>query len=47
MWQVKKFTPSWSKSQWVRWATNKWPNESIKRFKDMKVNQIIAMYHNC
>jgi hypothetical protein len=46
MWQPRKFTPSWSKSQWVRWASNRWPNESISRFKKMKVNQIIAMYHS-
>ena len=47
MFRLSKFTPAWSRQQWIRWAGNRWPNESISRFKKMKVKQIIAMYHNC
>ena len=37
MWQQHKFTPAWSKSQWVHWAIKRWPNESVDKFKQMKL----------
>ena len=46
MWQPHKFTPAWRKDQWIRWASEHWPNESISKFKQMKKSQLIAMYHN-
>ena len=46
MWQQYKFTPAWTKMQWVHWATNKWPNEPVNKFKQMKINQLIAIYHS-
>ena len=46
MWQQYRFTPAWTKMQWVHWATNKWPNEPISKFKQMKINQLMAIYHS-
>tara|TARA_R100001594_G_scaffold19782_1_gene38527 strand:- start:38 stop:775 length:738 start_codon:yes stop_codon:yes gene_type:complete len=43
----RKFTPAWRKQQWVDWATNKWPNQPVSKFKQMKTKQLIAIYHNC
>ena len=45
-WQQYKFTPAWSKIQWVHWASKRWPNESIDKFKQMRKKQLIAIYHS-
>ena len=42
-WQQYKFTPAWSKIQWVHWASKRWPNESIDKFKQMRKKQLIAI----
>jgi len=42
----RRFTPAWRRQQWVHWATKRWPNEPIAKFKQMKTNQLIAIYHN-
>ena len=41
------FTPAWNKKQWIHWATERYPNESVAKFKQMETNQLIAIYHNC
>ena len=46
MWRQYKFTPAWNKVQWIHWATNKWPNESVNKFKRMHKKQLIAIYHS-
>ena len=47
MFRQQAFTPAWRRQQWVDWATNKWPNQPVAKFKQMKTNQLIAIYHNC
>ena len=46
MFRRQAFTPAWSKQQWVRWASKRWPNEPISKFRKMKVKQLIAIYHS-
>ena len=46
MWRQYKFTPAWTKMQWVHWATNKWPNEPVNKFRQMHKKQLIAIYHS-
>ena len=46
MWRPYRFTPSWTRRQWIHWAINRWPNESVTKFKQMKITQLIAIYHN-
>ena len=46
MWQPHKFTPAWRKDQWVCWAIKRWPNESVDKFKQMKLKQLIAIFHS-
>lgn len=40
------FTPAWNRRQWVRWATERYPNEPVAKFKQMSVKQLIAIYHS-
>jgi len=46
MFRQQAFTPAWSKRQWVQWAANKWPNEPKSKFKQMKIKQLIAIFHS-
>ena len=46
MWQPRKFTPAWSRQQWIHWASSRWSNEPTSKFKQMKTKQLIAIYHS-
>ena len=46
MFRQQAFTPAWNKRQWIRWAIERYPNESVVKFKQMRKLQLIAIYHN-
>ena len=46
MFRQQAFTPAWRRQQWVRWASNRWPNEPVAKFKQKKTSELIAIYHN-
>ena len=41
-----KFTPAWSKAKWVTEVSKHWPQTPVSHFKQMKIKQLIAIWHN-
>ena len=46
MFRQQAFTPAWRRQQWVDWASKRWPNQPVSKFKKMSVKQLIAIYHS-
>ena len=47
MFRPRRFTPAWRRQQWIDWASSRWPNQPVAKFKKMKTKQLIAIFRNC
>ena len=44
--RINRFTPAWSKAKWVSEVSKHYPHSPVTKFKQMKIKQLIAIWHN-